>query len=325
MFPLSIESAKEKLTIHDLWRHLDLPGEPKVSCCSPFREERSPSFSVSADGKLWNDFGAGEGGDAIDFYQTATGLSRREACRRFIELAGGRVSDTPPLVQRRTAAPQVRQAPVLPSMHRGSRAEMEAIASLRNLSVEACMIADEIGLLRFGAWKGEAAWFVTDDDRKSAQARRTDGRQWEGIGAKAQTLPGSWAKLPVGHECIGGYPFICLVEGGPDLLAACHFIHKEGREGDCCPVGMLGASMLIDAEALPSFSGRRVRIFPDADQAGLGAAKRWAKQLAGVGAQVDAVNLSGLRKADGSPIKDLNDCTQIHPDDAGKLEGLLPR
>jgi hypothetical protein len=31
-----------------------------------------------------------------------------------------------------------------------------------------------------------------------------------------------------------------------------------------------------------------------------------------------------LRKADGSPVTDLNDATQIHPEDAHELEGLLP-
>src|SRR5437660_6987360 len=89
---MEIAQAKQRLTIPDLWHTLKLPGEPKRSCKSPFRDDKHPSFSVSADGLLFNDFGTGEAGDAIDFLQFATGLAREAACKKFIELAGGRAS-----------------------------------------------------------------------------------------------------------------------------------------------------------------------------------------------------------------------------------------
>src|SRR5438128_2256347 len=72
---MDIAEAKERLRIPDLWQRLDLPGQPKASCKSPFREDRRASFSVSRDGLLFNDFTTGEAGDAIVFLQLATGLS----------------------------------------------------------------------------------------------------------------------------------------------------------------------------------------------------------------------------------------------------------
>jgi hypothetical protein len=101
---------------------------------------------------------------------------------------------------------------------------------------------------------------------------------------------------------------------GPDLLAACHFIMCEDREADCAPVAMLGASQRIHAQALTLFAGKRIRIFGHDDDDGRRAVGNWAGQLEDVGANVDAFTFGGLRKMDGSPIKDLNDATSIHAD-----------
>jgi len=322
---MTLADAKARLSIPALWTRLELPGKPTKSCKSPFREDRHASFSVSADGGLFNDFATGEAGDAVDFLQVATGLSREAACRKFIEMAGGRC-EAPPMPQRTPAAPQARQKPILPDMRRGTAAELEALARLRNVSLAACLLAshDAVGLLRMDTWKERAAWIVTDNERLNAQARRLDGQRWEGIGAKAQTLPGSWASWPLGIKAGAHYPAFLLCEGGPDLLAALHFIHKAGAEATHFPVAMLGASQRIHTDALPVFAGKRVRIMPHTDEAGREAAERWAAHLATVGADVDCADFSGLRKADGAPIGDLNDCTSIHPEDEKELEGLLP-
>jgi len=322
---MTIAEAKERLRIPELWRLLNLPGDcSKNPCRSPFREDHRASFSVAADGLLFNDF-TGKGGDAIDFLQLATGLSREAACRKFIELTGGAVSSPlPAVITRRTAVARARQKPSLPVMRCGTTAELETVAKLRRVSLAACILANGVGLLCFRTWKGKPAWIVTDDERLNAQARRLDGEQWEGIDAKAQTLPGSWASWPLGIKSGADYPAFLLCEGGGDLLAALHFIHLAKREADCFPIAMLGASQRIHADALPLFNGKTIRIMAHADKAGRDAAERWAAQLATVGAEVDIADFSGLRKADGSSVKDLNDCTSIHADDAKELEGILP-
>jgi hypothetical protein len=101
------------------------------------------------------------------------------------------------------------------------------------------------------------------------------------------------------------------VEGGPDFLAALHFIGLAGVGVEVAPVAILGAGMSIDAEALPLLQGKRVRIFIDNDEAGCAAFARWSRQLAGVGAVVDGFDFSGLIRSNGEPAKDLNDCTQL--------------
>lgn len=320
---MDISEAKARLLIPALWARLDLPGSPKTACRSPFREDKNGSFSVSKDGLLFNDFATGEAGDAVEFLRLATGLSPEAAFKRFIELAGGGASVVP-LPRRAATAPQPRQKPTFPELGRGTDADLHALANLRKISFDSCWLARAVGFLRFATWHGHPAWIITDKDRLNAQARRLDGEPWEAIGAKAQTLPGSWASWPLGIRTGSSHDTFLLVEGGADLLAAVHFIQKASAETLFWPVAMLGASQRIHEDALPIFAQKRVRIFPHIDAAGSGAAERWARQLEAVGAEVDCFSFADLRKADGSPVGDLNDATQIHIEDAHELEGILP-
>jgi hypothetical protein len=72
-----------------------------------------------------------------------------------------------------------------------------------------------------------------------------------------------------------------------------------------------GTGAKIDPAALELMRGRRVRIYPhnDADGGGVKGARQWAAQLHAVGCTVDLFEFSDLQRADGTPIKDLNDCT----------------
>jgi hypothetical protein len=156
-----------------------------------------------------------------------------------------------------------------------------------------------------------------------------DGQLWKHLEGrpKAWTLHGSWAAWPVGIKEAQPFAAIALCEGGPDLLAACHFIACESREMDCAPVAMLGATQRIHSDALPMFAGKRIRIFGHADNDGRAGVERWARQLESVGAVVDAFDFAGLRKTDGSPVKDLNNATSVCADDFEanrELWGILP-
>lgn len=58
----------------DLVDYLDSLGYPPGKIrkqdyrfCSPFREEKTPSFKVNRSRNIWFDFGEGKGGDIIDF------------------------------------------------------------------------------------------------------------------------------------------------------------------------------------------------------------------------------------------------------------------
>lgn len=281
---------------------------------------------VGSNAGLWGDFASGEkhSRSLLNLWMHARQINFAAALAEAKAWLGQ--SFLQPVRKTQPVSPRERQKPSLPMMRRGTAAELETLARLRNVDVAACILADSAALLRFATWKRKPAWIVTDDERLNGQARRLDGRTWEHLpdNPKAQTLPGSWGKWPIGAKTGAKYPAFILCEGGPDLVAGLHCIHVAGREADCFPIAMLGASMPIHPDALEIFTGRRVRIMPHLDAPGRAAAERWAAQLATVGADVDCADFTGLRKADGSPIEDLNDCTSVHPDDAKELEDLLP-
>jgi DNA primase len=70
----------------------------------PFHDERTPSFSVNAEEKLYYCFGCGEGGDAFKFVQQTEGLDFQEAVELLAERSGVQVEreeDDPKAEQRR--------------------------------------------------------------------------------------------------------------------------------------------------------------------------------------------------------------------------------
>lgn len=325
----SLADAKARLNIHHLWTHFGYAGDShRNPCPSPFREDRKPSLSIPPNGETFHDFATGQAGDAVTFFQLATGLSQKEACRKFIELAGGRYSPSTFTTPARPVrvAPS-REKPSFPEFHKGSVEEITTLARLRNISIEGLNLASERGLLFFATVKNCPAWIVADCALVNAQARRLDGGTWDHLqGAKSYTLPGSWAAWPVGIMESEHFPSIALCEGGPDILAAHHFMVSESRD-DVFAIGMLGSSHRIHKEAIGFFASKRIRIFGHDDDAGRKAVDVWAKQLATAGAEVDAFTFAGLRKADETAIKDLNDCTSVHPDDfeaERSLWNLLP-
>lgn len=220
----ALSDAKDRLRIPELWRTLQLPGEcTRNPCHSPFYEPASkPSFSVWADGTLFHDFRTGQGGDAISFLQLATGLSIKEAVRKFGELAGGTTAPADRSINS-VSTRKPRPLPVLPSMRHGTKAELAQLAELRHVEFDVVKVADMTKMLQFGQWRGQLCWFITDG-LHTAQARRMDGLCWEEFGgAKAITLPGSWASWPIGLKQAVHHPYVALCEGGPDFLAALHF------------------------------------------------------------------------------------------------------
>lgn len=202
---------------------------------------------------------------------------------------------------------------------------LRRVAGIRGLSVEGLMLAAERGLLRFTAHGRTLAWVITDGGRLNAQVRRLDGKTWAEIGGKkAWTLRGSRAAWPIGAQESQPFQTVLLTEGGPDLLAAHHFIRLHVRERDVAAVSLLGSSNSIPDDALPLLIGKRIRIFAHADQAGIEGASRWKSQLQIVGAVVDIADLRGLFRSDGCEVKDLNDAAMVRAPDAGRLEGLIP-
>ncbi|MCG3147245.1 MAG: hypothetical protein PCFJNLEI_00683 [Verrucomicrobiae bacterium] len=317
--PSPLEQAKSAVTIFTVWHHFGFPSNPenghKVS--SPFRPDRHPSFTVTKDGRRFKDWSTGDAGDVVAFVALATGLGLSDAAKWLIEYAvtghsAARVTSFTSVPRPAPHSAQ-RQKPGLPPMQRGDDTRLQVVAQFRNVSMEGLQLADERGLLHFALLHNLSAWIVKDSEGVNAQARLMDGGLWQHLSApaKAYTLPGCWAAWPIGIAEAKDFPVIALVEGGPDLLAAHHFIYAEERECDVAAVAMLGASQRIHESALPLFSGKRVRIYPHLDDAGRKAAARWTEQLESINADVDCCDLSGISTVTGGCVKDLNDLTQL--------------
>ncbi len=322
---LTLEAAKDRVTILDLWTKFNLPGTPSKSCRCPWREDRKPSFSVSNDGRLFNDFATGEGGDAVDFLAKITGLSCGSACRLLMDFAGA----VPRHIPTPGATTSPKPKPSYPPLDKGTIADLATLSKLRNIPPAGLQWAVERGTLRFTTPEKHLVrtWVVTDSEGVNAQARRLDGIGWRHLagGPKAWTLPGSWATWPLGIREAESFSTIALVEGGPDFLAG-HALalpeqddHSSISGARFAPVGMLGAGLRIHESALPLFRGKRVRIYPHNDDAGRRAATQWAEQLASVGVTADAFSLAGLVRADGKPAKDLNDCLLLNKPDLDEV------
>ena len=314
-------------------------GTSFLALC-PWHQEKTPSFNVNPARGTFKCFGCGAHGSVFDFVMLRDGIAFLPAVRWLADRAGISVDGVhasmdkrrgraprPMLVVKR---PEQRPFRLPADLHRGTKSELRAVAEQRGLSLEGLAVASERGLLRFGSPRGCPSWIATDREAVNAQARRMDGGLWEHIGEKkAYTLPGSRAAWPIGAREAEAFPFVVLVEGGPDLLAAHHFIAAEGREGDVAAAAMLGAANHIPEDALLLLANKRVRLFTHADAAGHQGAAAWASQLERVGCEVDAFSFDGLRRADGGSVADLNDLALVDADDfeaeRAELERILPQ
>jgi hypothetical protein len=203
-----------------------------------------------------------------------------------------------------------RKKPML-EMDTGTRQERLAVANLRNVNIDAVSLTIARGLLRFATFDKQRCWIITDKTGRNMQARRVDGLplQAGGRDIKAKTVPGSTGAWPIGTEESRAFPCIALVEGSADVLAAHHFMLCENMEHCVAVVGMMGSTNTIPEDALPAFVNKRVRIFPDEDEAGNKACLKWFKQLRKAGAKVDYFSLDECPN-----VKDLNDLTSVDPD-----------
>lgn len=326
-----LDEAKARLSISDAWRALGLPGEPRRTCCSPFREDRHPSFSIFADGRGWHDFATGEKGDVVSFVKRATGGTDAEAIRRVLELAGGITSPV-------ALAP--RQGPTKPvavpydglaglDLQPPTLREVMALAELRHWpTFDGLELASHRGLLRFSDVKhrGEThrAWIFTDADRKSAQARRLDGEPWAGETHtfKSKTLRTD-PDAPPGLADVVAHnrPVVLICEGEADTLAALLLAWAGGIVGKVGVICLTGASKPLPVAVLEKLRGRRCRVMRQTDPTGHKAALAWAESIHADGIAVDLANLDGRTRADGQPAKDLADLCQ-RPLELENLEQL---
>lgn len=233
------------------------------------------------------------------------GDNGKEHRRRIWQLVGDTATDTP----RPSPAPRPacrRPARPLPPLQTPTRDTLDLIAKLRGWHTPEAVAGLEVLVKRGQLFTGDIyddgktwpAWVATDPTRANAQARKTDGGIWNGIGAKAKSLPSTTTTRVIGASCIGPRPQVWITEGTPDLCAAPIVARLAGLDLDQIAfVCITGAGNDIHADDLPHFTGKAVVIamHHDADHGkGAVAAHRWAKQLYLAGAaQVRGFDFAG--------------------------------
>lgn len=262
------QALKERYRIPVAWRDLGFEGQAGKSCCSPFREDRCPSFSVYEDGKRWKDHATDEGGDVVDFVARALGGSVPEAFKWIRHRLGWE-----PIESRSLSASAPTNRKAMPELRNGSAAELQRLATLRGFSLSALRLAQERGFLRFAQFANREAWAITDREARLVELRRLDGDKWGAYKSlperKAHCIGQAGTKrFPIGLCEAEMYGAFLLVEGAPDLLAAFHFLAAQEAETRCGVLAMLGGAAHLAPEAAERLAGKRVRLIPHLDEAG---------------------------------------------------------
>lgn len=283
--------ARDKISIDQAWVMLALPGEPKKSCRSPFREERTASFTIFDNGTKWKDHGGDCGGDVIEFVKVATGKDYPEVREWFREVLGKPL----PLPQPITKAPATKAGIKWPAeLLKGKVATWHAFALNRNLTATAVSLMVEVGVLRFLAIDGVKCFAIMDSTQRAAEIRRIDRKPFGNT--KAFPLSGvdkTW--LPGAELLRGASPdvSVLMVEGATDFLTALdlyiRFRREVTRNKRWVVVTLLGAGCkTLDPDCAKLIRGRHVRIVPDADDAGDKMLAHWSPFFRGIECTVDA-------------------------------------
>jgi hypothetical protein len=211
---------------------------------------------------------------------------------------------------------------------RGTLDQIRRLAEKRPYAREGLELAHKRGVLVFAMWHAQEVYGVTDRSGRVLEIRRVDGIPFSAVPAcdieerKSHAVKGSQKSWPVGILGAQEFDCIALVEGMPDFLEAHYLTLWEGAASRVAPVAMLSSAPKISPDALKFFSGKRVRIFPHVDEAGLRGGERWQQQLIQVSARVDIFDFPNLSRIDGKAVNDLCDFRDLHPDEYRKDSSL---
>ena len=356
-----LQEAMRALSPSALWKMRGWAGVPGKSCHWPNdtdRKKAACSIFTATTGKhagceLLKDHRQGKSWDAPGLLAEVEGISLREACRLFIELAGVKPLDAPAIGSggRRSKPEAVnpsppRAAPPPPSFDYSvlnpqelSADDVEAIACSRGISNRAVMAVAKYGVLSNVTLTAGLripiprqnlpceGWSLHTKDFQSIRIRSYGGAfpGFEGRVSKSLTPPGATCSTPV---WIGPSDAERLVicEGEADSIAAWDISLRENAVHGLAVVCIFSSSLSIPCSFLPRLAGRRVRIVPhvgDTKRQGEIAACRWAASIKPWAADVQIFSLAGLVMLDGSPVTDLGDLARCPDELLKSLKGIM--
>ena len=270
-----------------------------------FRPEKTPSVSLTfKDGCWWwYDFGVGKGGDALCYLHEIRKLPFPEAVAELRGLAGVPLPDYTPS----TPTPS-RKASTKPQeplrLREGTDRELEALAALRGVSVEAVTTLQSLRRLSFGRHCGHSAFFIGKGDYW--QAKRLDGELWFGSG-KCITASGNPPNFIAANFNPDTTTHIILLEGLVGILEGVEAVLRCCDSlGTVAVVGSYNKCSRLTGEQARHLSQRRVLIVSDNDSGGLEASAAWEQSILLFGAEVERVA--------PTTEKDLGDVLKHSPD-----------
>ncbi len=286
------KQARESITIPQAWKMLGLAGEPKASCKSPFRDERTPSFTIYENGTRWKDHGEQIGGDVVEFIKTAIG-GDYQAVREWLQSRIGTI-EAPRTTA--TASVKAKHIEYPATITEGTERHWRTLARARGLDQITVEFLAKFGMVKFMHHDEKNCFIVTDATNRAAEIRRLDGELFSN-GKKAYALTGVDKSWLVGADLLRHTPeaHVLLVEGCTDFLTAWDMNvvfrqDKHVRESKWLPVALLGASCkALHPECAELLAGRHVRLVPDGDDAGDKMRDDWTATLQAIGCTVDVV------------------------------------
>jgi AAA domain/CHC2 zinc finger len=297
-----IREAKQRLPLPALMHRLALGVHAKKSARCPFHDDNRNSFSVYKNGNgefRWKCFTECGDGDEITFLERQRGISRGEAIKVFLEMAGvnGATSVRSQHLAKRTSEQQpfdwTKCVDALTTAH------IEHLARLRGYSCEICLWLKENALI--GLHEGSIAFPVQDPAANvvAAHYRQTDG-SWRYYPHGIKTRP-----LVIGELIAGDR--VCVFESQWDGLA---FMDVSGeRSGIIITRGASNGALVADL--IPQSS--TVYVWTQNDAAG----EKWQKDICG--------NTKATVKRARTPeqFKDLNDWTRAGATDQDLLDAIV--
>lgn len=301
------------LDVGSVWAALGFQGSPSRSCRCPVHKDDKASFSVyraARDGRwLWKCHAGCGHGDLADLWMIATGCNKREAFQELrrnfgLGLPLGRVQKATQRADDTVA--EVRDMPVL-QLDIGIDAEVVALSRLRRLPESALRLAIDRGILRFGHYRGERSWVITDSTGKAISCRPLSGNAWK-EGPKAMMVKNTQANHLIGLPHVEAAKVVFICEGGPDLLAGYALAEALSAAGlinlsTTAVTALLAASVKPQASVCEGMAGKHVIIWAHADLPGVMAAEVWAGQFR---PYAESLSIYGLGSFTPE-AKDLND------------------
>jgi hypothetical protein len=258
-------------------RYVDLSGQRNgsVAICSPFREEKEPSFQINLEGKhagRWHDFGTGEGGDLFTFYARLHNLdckrAFRKVCKGIADDFGISLNDKAKGSQRRERRPKTPKE----ALH-SFQVALKDSELLADLKQRRGLSDETVARFELGRWQNSVVFPVRDAAGAIVGFKVHKGPHLKPDGTKARRGEGIPAQLYPPLSALSAEALV-ICEGEPDLW-------RLDTAGVRAITGTAGAGVWRD-EWTAALKGKEITVALDNDQPGHEAQGRLVKALKGI-------------------------------------------